>query len=100
MSSLPPAEQSVAGGIFNTISKLCSNLGLGISTSVYTSTRARVGGGSTAFKPYLSVYWYAAACAGLSLFLVPFLTLGTQGHESPRPSAESDDLAKSDNAKE
>lgn len=87
MSSLPSAEQSVAGGIFNTISKLCNNLGLGIATSVYASMSSRLGDGGSAIEPYLSVYWYAAACAGVSLLMVPFLTLGTQGHE--KSEAES-----------
>lgn len=32
-----------------------------------------------AIRPYLATYWFAAAAAGLSLFMVPFLTIGTQG---------------------
>jgi hypothetical protein len=39
-----------------------------------------------AIQPYLAVYWYAAAAAGLSLFMVPFLTLGTQGNTEPQES--------------
>jgi MFS family permease len=79
MSSLPPSQQSIAGGIFNTVNKLCNNLGLGISTSVFNSVRAQMTTESRPIRPYLSVYWFAAAAAGLSLFLVPFLTLGMQG---------------------
>lgn len=79
MSSLPASQQSIAGGIFNTVSKLCNNLGLGIATSVMDAVANRMDASTPAIRPYLAVYWFAAAAAGLSLFLVPFLTLGTQG---------------------
>lgn len=79
MSSLPVSQQSIAAGIFNTVSKLCNNLGLGIATSVTGAVANRMDASTPAIRPYLAVYWFAAAAAGLSLFLVPFLTLGTQG---------------------
>lgn len=96
MSSLPSAEQSVAGGIFNTISKLCNNLGLGIATSVYASMSSRLGDDGSAIEPYLSVYWYAAACAGASLLMVPFLKLGTQGHQGSEAEPSTAELAEGD----
>lgn len=34
---------------------------------------------SPAIQPYLAVTWFAAAAAGLSLFMVPLLTIGTHG---------------------
>lgn len=83
MSSLPPSQQSIAGGIFNTVNKLCNNLGLGISTSVYNSVAAQMTADTPRIRPYLSVYWFAAAAAGLSLVFVPFLTLGMQGGDDP-----------------
>lgn len=79
MSSLPPSQQSIAGGIFNTVSKLCNNLGLGIATSVNSAVAHQMTSSTPAIRPYLAVYWFAAAAAGSSLFMVPFLTLGTQG---------------------
>ncbi|KAJ5783548.1 uncharacterized protein N7518_009225 [Penicillium psychrosexuale] len=81
MSTLPPSEQSIAGGIFNTVNKLCSNLGLGIATSVQSSVALRMTASSPAIQPYLSVYWFAAAASGVSLVLVPFLTIGKQGND-------------------
>ena len=39
---------------------------------------------SPAIQPYLSVYWFAAASSGLSLILVPFLTIGKQGNSDPQ----------------
>lgn len=89
MSSLPPNQQSIAGGIFNTISKLCNNLGLGIATSVNSSVASQMTASTPAIRPYLAVYWFAAACAGLSVFIVPFLTLGTQGGDTGPKSEQT-----------
>ncbi|KAJ5476153.1 hypothetical protein N7475_001882 [Penicillium sp. IBT 31633x] len=83
MSTLPPSQQSIAGGIFNTVNKLCNNLGLGIATSVKSSVTHRMTASTPAIQPYLSVYWFSAAVAGLSLFMVPFLTIGKQGNAAP-----------------
>lgn len=77
MSSLPSTEQSLAGGIFNTITKLCANLSLGITTAIYNSVRTQQN--IDPIKPYLATYWFSAAAAGSSILLVPFLKLGTQG---------------------
>ncbi|KAJ5160736.1 uncharacterized protein N7482_007740 [Penicillium canariense] len=81
MSSLPPNQQSIAGGIFNTVTKLCSNLGLGIATFINTAVAHKMTPTTPAIRPYLAVYWFAAAGAGLSVLMVPFLTLGTQGSD-------------------
>jgi MFS family permease len=82
MSSMPPSQQSIAGGIFQTVTKLCTTLGFGIATAVFSSVQK---------NPRLSSYWtrttqpfaatqlMALACSVLGLCLVPFLTLGTQG---------------------
>lgn len=83
MSTLPPSQQSVAGGIFNTVIKLCNNLGVGIATSVESSVALRMTTSTPAIRPYLSVYWFAAAASGVSLLLVPFLTIGKQGNNVP-----------------
>lgn len=84
MSTLPPSQQSIAGGIFNTVNKLCTNLGLGIATSVQSSVALRMTATSPAIQPYLSVYWFAAAASGVCLLLVPFLTIGKQGNSVPQ----------------
>jgi hypothetical protein len=84
MSTLPPSQQSIAGGIFNTVNKLCSNLGLGIATSVQSSVALHMTPSTPAIRPYLSVYWFAAAASGVSLVLIPFLTIGKQGNDVPQ----------------
>lgn len=55
------------------------NVGLGIATSVYTAPGIQPGDVLGVITPYLAVFWYAAATAGLSLLFIPFLTLRTQG---------------------
>ncbi|KAJ5585446.1 uncharacterized protein N7459_005246 [Penicillium hispanicum] len=96
MSSLPKSQQSIAGGILNTVNKLCNNLGLGIATSINSAVASQMTASTPAIRPYLAVYWFAAAGAGLSLFMVPFLTIGTQGGITPATSdqpADGDDSA-------
>ncbi|GLI77944.1 hypothetical protein PoHVEF18_006241 [Penicillium ochrochloron] len=100
MSSLPPNQQSIAGGIFNTVSKLCNNLGLGIATSVNSSVASQMTASMPAIRPYLAVYWFAAACAGLSVFMVPFLTLGTQGGDTGPKSEQTVVASDNDDAGE
>lgn len=98
MSSLPPSQQSIAGGIFNTVSKLCNNLGLGIATSVHSAVANQAS--TSAIRPYLAVYWFSAAAAGLSLVLVPFLTLETQGGSVPKTDLAVTEDEKMDSVKE
>lgn len=78
MSSLPPSQQSLAGGIFNTLAKLCQNIGLGITTAIYVSMENKRPALS-AIEPYLSTYWLSAGFGGLGVLLVFFLKIGTQG---------------------
>ncbi|KAJ5894507.1 hypothetical protein N7495_006198 [Penicillium taxi] len=82
MSSLPKEQQSIAGGIFNTVNKFCNNLGLGIATSIQNAVSNQTPS-PPPIRPFLAVYWFAAGAAGLSLLFVPFLTLKTQGHHTP-----------------
>ncbi|KAK5710106.1 hypothetical protein LTR17_019168 [Elasticomyces elasticus] len=89
MSSMPPSQQSIAGGIFQTVSKLCTTLGFGIATAIFTSvqrkpTLAKYWDPTT--QPYTATFWFAVACSLLGLALVPFLTLGTQGGKQDKVS--------------
>jgi MFS family permease len=80
MSSLPSEQQSVAGGIFNTVTKISSSIGLGISTAVFTGVSDSIDGGLHApFHAYQATFWVALAGAGLALFFLPFLTIQSQG---------------------
>ncbi|TVY73148.1 putative MFS-type transporter [Lachnellula suecica] len=89
MSSLPPGQQSLAGGIFNTVTKLCSAVGLGISASIYNAESLGKAALQTTLRPYHMVFWFAVAVSGMSLVFVPFLTIGTQGHSTRTTSVAS-----------
>ena len=77
MSSLPSEMQSVAGGLFNTITRLATSVGLGVSTAVYSSYKNNDAG--TQYRPYQSTFWVALAGAVIALVFLPFLTLKKQG---------------------
>jgi MFS family permease len=80
MSSLPPEQQSVGGGIFNTVTRVSSSIGLGMSTAVFTGLGGSADGGVHApFHAYQATFWVALAGAGVALFFLPFLTLKSQG---------------------
>ena len=93
MSSMPPSQQSVAGGIFQTAAKLCMTLGLGIATAIFNSVQQNPSLANywdQATQPYAATFWFAFACAGLSVLLVPFLTIGTQGGKVKRVDSSSE----------
>lgn len=88
MSSLPPEQQSVAGGMFQTTTRIISAIGLGISTTVFSSA-----GGSTeiaadvSWRPYQATFWVSLVGAVIGLGFTPFLTIGKQGHRQ-KPQME------------
>jgi hypothetical protein len=89
MSSLPPGQQSLAGGIFNTVTKICLAVGLGISASIYNAESSGTAALQTTIRPYTMVFWFGVAVSGASLIFVPFLTIGTQGHSTKGTSVAS-----------
>lgn len=85
MSSLPAEQQSVAGGIFQTVTKLCVTIGMGISTAIFDAVQARGVADSGYFKddpiePYAATLLYCAGVAALGVPLCAFLRIKTQGH--------------------
>ena len=88
MSSMPPSQQSIAGGIFQTVAKLCTTLGLGVATAVFNAVERKPSLASywdPVSQPYAATFWFSMACSLFSLFLVPFLTVGTQGGKVAKP---------------
>lgn len=88
VSSLSKEQQSVAGGFFQMTTKLCSTIGLGISTAIYDSvqknpTKSGYHAGDPA-EPYAGTFWFAMAACALSILMVPALTIGTQGHREKK----------------
>ena len=90
MSALPSDQQSVAGGMFQTATRLAATVGLGISTTVFASA-----GGSTElsadvpWRPYQATFWVSLVGAVLGLAFTPFLTIGTQGHRQEKEDTEA-----------
>jgi MFS family permease len=84
MSSLSMDQQSVAGGLFQMVTRLCLTIGMGISTAIFDGVVNHPAKGGfdagTPEQPYSATFWFAMAASGLSVFFVPFLTIGTQGH--------------------
>ncbi|KAE8403212.1 major facilitator superfamily domain-containing protein [Aspergillus pseudonomiae] len=85
MSSLPPEQQSIAGGIFQTVTKLCVAIGMGISTAIFDAVQARGTTTTGYFKndpiePYSATFLYCAGIASLGIPLCAFLKIGRQGH--------------------
>ncbi|KAI9744291.1 MAG: hypothetical protein M1818_002443 [Claussenomyces sp. TS43310] len=70
---------SVAGGIFNTVTRLCQNIGLGITTAIYTSIAGRADLAGTSMPPYAATFHFTTAIAGITILMVPFLSIETQG---------------------
>ncbi|MCJ1285540.1 hypothetical protein MMC26_004880 [Xylographa opegraphella] len=88
MSALPAHQQSIAGGIFQTLTRLALTVGLGIATAVYNSVASSPQSAQNPLKPYTAVYWAACGLAATSVCLVPFLTIETQGGKlAPKPPA-------------
>jgi MFS family permease len=97
MSSMPPSRQSVASGIFQTVAKLCMTLGFGIATAIFNSVQKNpqlAKYWDRQSQPFTATFWYSVACAGLSICLVPFLTIGTQGGKAK----QVDTLAQEESA--
>jgi len=84
MSTMSRSQQSVAGGLFQTVTRLCGTIGFGISTALFNavqdhpSTSGYYSGDP--IEPYSATFWFAFGVGAASLLLLPWLTIGTQGH--------------------
>jgi len=90
MSALPREQQSVAGGLFTTVTRLSATVGLGVQTSIYNSLGGSAyGSGAELWRPYQSTFWVSLVGAVVALFLVPFVTIKRQGGKDKNaPSSE------------
>ncbi|TKX22631.1 MFS transporter-like protein 89 [Elsinoe australis] len=84
MTQLPDDQQGIAGGIFQTVTRLFTTIGFGLITAVFDAVAKKpsLGGYYREYpesQPYSAAFWYATGAAGLSTVFVLFLTIGTQG---------------------
>jgi hypothetical protein len=91
LSSLPPSQQSIAGSIIQTITKLCVAVAYGVSTAIFnavSASPAKTGyyANDTA-QPYAATFWLGFALGAIGVAMVPFLTIRTQGHRGDNTPA-------------
>ncbi|KAF2002487.1 MFS general substrate transporter [Amniculicola lignicola CBS 123094] len=88
VSSMPSNRQSMAGSIFQTLTRLCTAVGMGISTSIFNSVERNPATSgyyaNNAFEPYAATFWFSAGVAFVGTLFIPFLTIGTQGHKGDK----------------
>ncbi|KAJ4308165.1 hypothetical protein N0V94_009469 [Neodidymelliopsis sp. IMI 364377] len=85
VSSLAKSEQSTASSVFQTTIKLAVTVGLGMFAAIFTSISERPSNSGyyakDPYEPYAAVFWGAAVMSFISVLLVPFLQVKTQGHK-------------------
>ena len=83
VSSLSKSQQSVASSVFQTVIKLATVVGLGICAAIFASVSEHPAAtgyhAQDPFEPYAALFWFATAVSFVSLLLVPFLNIKTQG---------------------
>jgi hypothetical protein len=94
MSTLPKDQQSIASGLFQTVTRLCVTVGMGVSTAIFSSVEksdinAPGFHSGDPIRPYAAAFWFCTAAAGVSMFLVPWVTIGTQGHRDEKEEVDS-----------
>jgi len=99
LSSMPINRQSIAGSLFQTLTRLCTAVGFGIATAIFQAVQespARSGYYAVnAAEPYAATFWFSAASAALGLVFVPFLKIGTQGHDGDKGRLVEQDVVDS-----
>lgn len=85
VNTLARSQQSVASSVFQTTIKMTFTIGLGIFAASFTSVSnnpAKTGYyAHDPLEPYAVLFWVAMILSFISLLLVPFIRLKTQGHE-------------------
>lgn len=84
VSALPNAQQSIASSVFQTTIKLAVTIGLGAFAAIFASVSEKPATtgyyAHDSFEPYAALFWFATALSFISLLLVPFLRIKTQGN--------------------
>lgn len=84
MQSLPPHQQSLAGGIANVVTRLGSSVAMGITTAVYSSVQLSPENTADPMLRYNRTFLTCVAFCGVGAIFVPFMRLGTQGNSPKR----------------
>lgn len=85
VSSVPRSQQSIASSVLQTTIKSAVTFGLGVFAAIFTSVSenpATTGYyAHDPFEPYAALFWLAMTLSFISLLIVPFLKIKTQGHK-------------------
>ncbi|KAJ7452827.1 putative efflux transporter [Mycena latifolia] len=88
-----PGEQSVAGGVFQTMTQLGTSFGVTASTIVFNHVQQGADrNGADALGSYHAAMWTGVAFGGLAtlLALVAFRGVGTIGKDEPQPEKDAE----------
>ncbi|KAH9882882.1 hypothetical protein J1614_000248 [Plenodomus biglobosus] len=85
LSSMPTNKQSIAGSLFQTLTRLCTAIAYGIATAIFDAVQKNPATSgyyaNNAVEPFAAVFWFAAGVAVPGIILTPFLRITTQGHK-------------------
>ncbi|KAI8943546.1 hypothetical protein NX059_001542 [Plenodomus lindquistii] len=85
LSSMPTNKQSIAGSLFQTLTRLCTAVSYGIATAIFDAVQKKPAKSgyyaNNAMEPFAAVFWFAVAVAVPGILLTPFLRITTQGHK-------------------
>ncbi|KAJ7452825.1 putative efflux transporter [Mycena latifolia] len=88
-----PGEQSVAGGVFQTMTQLGTSFGVTASTIVFNHVQQGADrNGADALGSYHAAMWTGVAFGGLAtlLALIAFRGVGTIGKDEPQPEKDAE----------
>ncbi|KAF2128867.1 MFS general substrate transporter [Dothidotthia symphoricarpi CBS 119687] len=95
LSAMPADKQSIAGSLFQTLTRLCSAVGFGVATAIFDAVEKKPSASgyyaNNAIEPFAGVMWFAAGVAFIGTLFVPFLRIGTQGHKGDAKQSEGDE---------
>tara|TARA_R110002003_G_scaffold214_40_gene16341 strand:+ start:18812 stop:19183 length:372 start_codon:yes stop_codon:yes gene_type:complete len=82
---MPTNKQSIAGSLFQTLTRLCTAVSYGIATAVFDAVENKPATSgyyaNNPVEPFAAVFWFSAGCSFLGILFVPLLRIGTQGHK-------------------
>jgi hypothetical protein len=85
LSSMPANRQSIAGSLFQTLSRLCTAVGYGIATAIFNAVQRNPSTSgyyaNNPIEPFAACFWFSAGAAAIGILFVPWLRIGTQGHK-------------------
>jgi MFS family permease len=88
-----PHEQSLAGGLFQTMTQLGTSVGITVTTVVFNRVSRRIGPGVDNIASYRAAQWtsFAFGILGMLLSILFFTGVGVVGHGKP-PVGASDGI--------